>query len=146
MPFDITVTNATSFQRLPATKMRTAVAEVLTGERIAPKHVAGISIVLFDNAQLRAMNKEFLNHDYDTDIITFSLDDERIDGELYISVEMAEDNARHYSVSRTNELVRLAIHGTLHLLGYDDATPEERAQMEIKENLYIRRAYSQRTT
>ncbi len=143
--FDITITNNSPFSRLPARKMRRAVEVTLAGERVARKRVKTLSMILVDNAQLRAMNKEFLRHDYDTDIITFSLDDNYIDGELYISVEMADENAAFYGVSRTNELIRLAIHGTLHLLGYDDATPDERAAMEMKENLYIRRTYNRRS-
>ncbi len=86
--------------------------------------------------QIIKINKNFLNHNYSTDIITFSYSAERniIDSEIYISVEDAESNAGKFGVTFTEEILRLLIHGILHLLGYDDKTPKLKAKMKRVEN------------
>lgn len=114
--------------------MRRVIENVLCGEGIDE---ATVGVVLVDDARIHAMNKEFLQHDYPTDIITFSLEDDGIDGEMYISIDTARRQAAEYDVSLTNELMRLAAHGTLHLAGYDDASTEERAQMSALEDKYM---------
>jgi probable rRNA maturation factor len=141
----LSFTNTTTYKRLPYKKMQSVIEHIVQGERIARRRLGEISIIFMDNAELRAINKEFLQHDYDTDIITFPLDDTRIDGELYISVDMAIDNARHYGVSRSNELVRLVAHGMLHLIGYNDTTDAERTLMQAKENEYLATVYAVRS-
>ncbi|MBK7986366.1 MAG: rRNA maturation RNase YbeY [Ignavibacteria bacterium] len=83
------------------------------------------------------MNRKFLQHDYPTDVITFPLEDNPLEGEIYISIDTAIEQARDYNVSVAQELMRLAAHGTLHLIGYDDSTDEERARMSELETLYI---------
>jgi probable rRNA maturation factor len=140
----VSFTNTTTYTRLPYKKMQSVIEHIVRGERIARRRLGEISIILMDNAGLRAINKEFLHHDYDTDIITFPLDDTCLDGELYISVDMAIDNAHHYGVSRSNELVRLAAHGMLHLIGYNDTTDVERTLMQAKENQYLATVYTVR--
>ncbi len=83
-----------------------------------------------DNATLTEMNRAYLEHDYDTDIITFSLGDgDELMGDLYISVEQAQIQARDQGQSLENELKTLMIHGILHLLGYDDQTDAQRKIM-----------------
>jgi len=86
--------------------------------------------------QIIKINKKFLDHNYSTDIITFSYSAESkvIDSEIYISVEDAESNAEKFGVTFTDEILRLVIHGILHLLGYDDKTPELNAKMKRIEN------------
>jgi len=86
------------------------------------------------------LNNEYLQHDYYTDVITFSLnedDTKEIDGEIYICVDVAEEQAKEYKVSLSNELSRLAIHGLLHLCGYGDKTDEEQKLMRSLENKYL---------
>ena len=73
-----------------------------------------------------------------TDVITFPIDEEPpIYGEIYISIDTARRQAEEYGVSLRNELCRLAVHGALHLAGYDDATPKQREKMHNLENQYI---------
>lgn len=99
-----------------------------------------VLIILTDNTKVRQLGKDFLGHDYDTDVITFDLSEEdgrTIEGEIYIAVEYAEMQAKEYGVTLTKELKRLAVHGALHLCGYNDATDEERAAMGQKENMFI---------
>jgi probable rRNA maturation factor len=134
MNFEIHIFNDTKRTPIPRAKMRRVIENVLRGEGALE---AAVSVVLVDDKCIHGMNKEFLQHDYPTDIITFPLDDETIDGEMYISIDTAICQAAEYGVSLTNELMRLAVHGTLHLVGYDDASTEERKQMSALEDKYI---------
>ncbi len=139
MKFEIHIFNDTEQKPIPRAKMQHAIEQVLRGEkwRKQPIKSASVSVILVDDAKIHAMNKEFLHHDYPTDIITFPLEEDTIDGELYISLDTAARQAAEYGVSFTNELMRLAVHGTLHLVGYDDATDEERKEMSRLEDRYI---------
>lgn len=126
--------NTTSIARIPLAKMRRAVQHVFEGEGITE---GTVNIVVVDDVSIHEMNKTYLQHDYPTDVITFSLDEEGLSGEIYISAETAREQAKEYEVSLTNELMRLAAHGALHLAGYDDASDEERARMRQLEDTYI---------
>jgi len=139
MKFEIHIFNDTTQKPIPRAKMRHVIERVLTGEKWHKKPIesASVNVILVDDVRIHAMNKEFLRHDYPTDIITFPLEEDEIDGELYISLDTAARQAAEYRVSLTNELMRLAAHGTLHLIGYDDATDEERKEMSRLEDLYI---------
>jgi probable rRNA maturation factor len=140
MKFEIAIFNDTTYKRIPQAKMKAAIERVLRGEKFRGKSIieASVTVVIIDDSRIHTMNNEFLQHDYPTDIITFPLEEQVIDGELYISIETAHRQATEYGVSLTNELLRLAAHGTLHLVGYDDSTDSNRAQMSILEDTYIR--------
>lgn len=80
-------------------------------------------------------NREFLNHDYYTDIITFDYSNgNKIEGDILISVDTVKSNAEKYKIPFDQELKRVIIHGILHLCGIKDKTPEEREEMEKAEN------------
>ncbi|MCC6550612.1 MAG: rRNA maturation RNase YbeY [Ignavibacteriaceae bacterium] len=86
---------------------------------------------------IHEINREYLKHDYPTDIITFDYSDKDkifVDGEILISFETAAVNAKKFNVTLENEITRLVIHGVLHLLGYDDKTPSKKKIMKNKEN------------
>ncbi len=85
------------------------------------------------------ISKKFLHHDYSTDIITFNYSNKILlfDAELYISLYDAEKNAKNYQVSLEQELLRLVIHGILHLLEYDDMTEKDRLVMKKIENRLV---------
>jgi probable rRNA maturation factor len=120
------------------------VEKVLDGEGV--KEPATIDIVLCDDPTIQELNKRFLNHDYPTDVLSFLLSGgssasetkQGLVGEIIISVETAERNAKRFRQTLESELLRLAIHGTLHLLGYDDATYSQRRAMRRKERQYLR--------
>lgn len=100
---------------------------------------ANINIILTDYNSVKELNKKFLKHNYETDVLAFLLDDEELEGEIYISIETAEKQAKEYKVSLTNELSRLAIHGTLHLIGYKDKTEQEKAEMhKIEDEILLK--------
>jgi probable rRNA maturation factor len=135
----IEVYNSTTKQKLPKKKIETDVFNVFNEEKF---EVNGITKIIFvDDEEILHLNNEFLQHNYTTDVITFviSEDTNDFDAEIYISVDTAIVQANEYKVSLQNELRRLAIHGALHLAGYDDSTDELRAEMHTKENFYLER-------
>ena len=96
-----------------------------------------VRILFLDKKEHRALNVEFLGHDYDTDVITFPLEADPLEGEIYVSVEQGRKQADEFEVSYYREWRRLVIHGALHLVGYDDATDEEREAMRELEDHYL---------
>lgn len=98
------------------------------------KSIKEINIIFCSDEYLLAMNKEYLSHDYYTDIITFDYYTEAITGDLFISIDRVRENALMNNVSFDNELRRVIAHGVLHLLGYGDKSEEESILMRKKEN------------
>ncbi len=83
-------------------------------------------------------NNKFLSHNYTTDIITFDYSTKRkISGDILISIPTVSSNAERFGVSFYNELLRVIIHGVLHLIGFDDHSDEEKAVMRKNENLAL---------
>lgn len=103
-----------------------------------------VSYIFCSDEYLLGLNKEFLNHDTLTDILTFTLSDISLSivSEIYISVERVTENARLFGVNFLYELYRVMIHGILHLCGYSDHTPELKNQMTMKENYYLEKLRS----
>ncbi len=102
------------------------------------KREGDLSVVFCSDEYLIKMNKEYLQHDYYTDIITFDYVEENvISGDLFISLDRIKDNARKFDVPVINELYRVVFHGVLHLVGYNDKTDEEKKMMREKENFYL---------
>lgn len=99
--------------------------------------MAAVTVILMSDDDLLQLNREFLKHDYYTDVITFVLEEEPLEGEIYISVDRAREQALEYKVTLHNEVCRLAIHGALHLAGYDDGTESEREAMRVLEDTYL---------
>ena len=102
------------------------------------RKVGDITFVFCDDNHLLKINKEFLDHDTYTDIITFdySCGNEMI-SEIYVSTTRVEENAKKYKQTFENEIHRVIIHGVLHLCGYNDKTEEEKQIMRDKENHYL---------
>ena len=98
-----------------------------------------LSIIFCSDNALLAINKQFLNHDYYTDIITFPIEETAtvFEAELYISIDRVKENAQDLSKIFQNELHRVIIHGVLHLCDYGDKTTEEIKIMRSKEDYYI---------
>ena len=98
---------------------------------------ANISIVLIDDDSLRKMKKKYFGEDLYTDIISFNIEEDPFEGELYISYDRVKSNAIEFSERYHIELKRVIIHGLLHLCGYDDSTKEEKNKMTELENKYL---------
>lgn len=99
-------------------------------------HAGDINYVFVDDERILAVNRQFLGHDYYTDIITFDYTEGHIvSGDLYISLDTIRTNAEQYAHSQyRRELHRVIIHGVLHLCGLNDKGPGEREQMEAAED------------
>lgn len=100
------------------------------------KEILAINYIFCSDAYLSQINQEYLSHNTLTDIITFnnSDDDQYIDTDIYISVDRVFENSRTYHEDRLDELLRVMIHGILHLMGYRDSNDNEKKIMRKKEN------------
>ena len=100
---------------------------------------AEINVVLGTDELLRQLKLEYFDEDVFTDVIAFRLNDEgkELEGEIYISPERAEENANTYGVPYPNELGRLLVHGTLHLLGWEDDGIAKKIAMSNEEDRYL---------
>ena len=108
----------------------------------AEGYVAGDVNYIFCSARrLLEMNRQFLGHDYFTDVITFDYSDRKgtrvVSGDIFIDVETVADNARQYGAARLEEMRRVVVHGLLHLCGQKDKTPTANRQMHRKEDKYL---------
>jgi rRNA maturation RNase YbeY len=105
---------------------------------ISGSGTGNINIILTTDDSLRRINRDFLNHDYYTDVISFDYSDKNtIEGEIYISVDTVRINAAEYGKTFRNELLRVVIHGVLHLTGMDDKTEPERELMRSREDYWL---------
>lgn len=95
-----------------------------------------VSLIFIDHDQLREMKKEYFKQDLYTDVIAFNLSsiEDDLEGEIYLSIHMIENNANDYSVSLENELKRVVAHGLLHLVGYKDERDQDKLKMTKMEN------------
>jgi rRNA maturation RNase YbeY len=100
-----------------------------------------LNYIFCSDEYLLHINKEFLNHSTLTDVITFSLSEpsKPIQGEVYLSVDRIRENAKSFSVRYQNELLRVMIHGALHLCGYADKTKKAQTQMRAREDYYLKK-------
>ncbi len=94
-----------------------------------------LSFIFTSNKHLKLINKEYLNHNYFTDVISFDYsEDELISGDIFISIDQVKINAGTYKTKEEEELRRVMVHGVNHLLGYGDGNEEERLTMRQMEN------------
>jgi len=99
-----------------------------------------ISIILCSDLELLEMNKQYLNHDYYTDVITFDYTAEKlVSGDLYISLDRILENAKKRRLKTEDELHRIFVHGVLHLCGYQDKSKTHKEKMTQKEDEYLRK-------
>lgn len=97
-----------------------------------------LSFIFSSDEHILTINKDYLDHDFYTDIITFDYrEDEIISGDVFISIDRVTENATTLSLSFSDELHRVMIHGVLHIMGYKDKTPEEESLMRSKEDFYL---------
>lgn len=100
--------------------------------------IGDINYIFCSDDYLLALNQEFLSHKTLTDIITFDYSEAgAISGEIYISLERVRENSLKFKTTLQNEILRVMIHGVLHLVGYKDKKPKEVAEMRKKEEAYL---------
>ena len=153
MTFEIDISDHQRATSVDPEVLRHAVESALQLEQVA---AAILSISIVDNAAIHRINREHLQHDYPTDVISFQLEfsrDEipdpegsapelrasgvRIEGEIIASAQMASEMASAGQWTTMNELTLYVIHGLLHICGYDDLTPEEKALMRCRERAVL---------
>ena len=96
-----------------------------------------INYIFCSDEYLLKLNQDYLNHDYYTDILSFQMDDDPIQGDIFISIDRVNENAQNMNVPFEDELFRVLSHGILHFLGYKDKTEEEIRIMRGKEDELI---------
>ena len=106
------------------------------------KKTGNITYIFCSDKEILRINKQYLNHDYYTDIITFDYsENDTLSGDLFISLETVKTNSEKYKTRYEEELLRVMIHGVLHLCGYDDKTPSNISIMRDKEDESLRLFY-----
>ena len=110
------------------------------------KQLKELSLVFTDDEYLLEVNKQYLNHDYFTDVITFDYSDfPNVSGDVMISLDRVKDNAQSMNLDFETELYRVVFHGALHLCGYKDKKKEDAVLMRSKEDFYIQMFVSRET-
>ncbi len=110
------------------------------------KSLKDLSLVFTDDDYLLEVNKQYLNHDYFTDVITFDYSDfPEVSGDVMISLDRVKDNALSMNLAFEQEFYRVVFHGVLHLCGYKDKSKEDVLLMREKEDFYIHRFVSRET-
>jgi probable rRNA maturation factor len=119
------------------TRLKNFIASIFKREK---KSASSLTYVFCSDEYLLDINKQFLQHDYYTDIITFDLSSTKgvIEGEIYVSVDRVKDNASQQGVTIESELHRVIFHGVLHLCGYKDNKPEDKRMMRAVEDKYLK--------
>ncbi|MCS7223343.1 MAG: rRNA maturation RNase YbeY [Armatimonadetes bacterium] len=149
-PFATITVIAVAPCRLPASltaPVRRLLARVLEAEVLKKRgpldRPFALTVAFCDEPYIRTLNKRFLGHNGSTDVLSFPFDSITEDGDRYLGdivvcLPVAQRNARRYKVPLQKEVLRLTVHGLLHLLGHNDETPLERKQMAEKERSYLK--------
>ncbi|MFM8251963.1 MAG: rRNA maturation RNase YbeY [Planctomycetota bacterium] len=132
----IDIANRQTRRSLALRRLRTAIRQVLAD---AHCDQAAISVAIVDDPTIHQLNVRFLQHDYPTDVLSFLLSDpsQPIEGEIIVSADTAARAAREYGWQLADELLLYVIHGTLHLVGYDDHQPRDLARMRRQERRHL---------
>ena len=138
-PAGLEVHNAHPDRQLDEARVRAVVEAVCRGEDVT---VASLNVVLGDHALVHDLNREWLGHDYETDVVSFVLDPDAqdggvIDGEVYVDLDTAAERAPEFDATPEHEALRYVAHGVLHLVGHDDATDDQRDAMRALEDRYL---------
>ncbi|MDR1200905.1 MAG: rRNA maturation RNase YbeY [Tannerellaceae bacterium] len=121
--------------KLPPIKKRIVSSWIKEVVSLFEKKIGNISYIFCSDEKILEINKQYLNHDYYTDIITFDYaEKDIISGDIFISIDTVKSNSEKYKTLYIEELHRTIIHGILHLCGVDDKGPGEREIMENYEN------------
>lgn len=129
------ITYNTENVKMPAIRRRDTTAWIRRVAATYGKRIGEVGYLFCDDEHILSVNREYLNHDYYTDIITFDYcEDDILNGDLVISLDTVRTNAEKFNKPYDEELHRVIIHGILHLCGINDKEPGEREVMEAAEN------------
>jgi len=117
-------------------KIKKLIEKVISKE---DKISGDLNFILTNDSILKKINNEFLKHNYNTDVISFNYYDQNtLTGEIYISIETVKRNAKNYKVSYRNEMIRVIIHGVLHICGYEDGDDRAKGEMRKHEDFWLK--------
>ena len=123
-------------------KLKLFIQKIFRAERCKLHH---LNYIFCSDKRLLEINRQFLNHDFFTDIISFELErspSKGLTAEIYISTDRVRDNARKLGTPITQELHRVIFHGVLHFCGYGDKTLADRIEMRYQEDHYLRKYFA----
>lgn len=128
----------TNFKPKELTKLRAWIKQTIENEK---HQLVELNFIFCSDDYLLKINQQYLNHDTYTDIITFDNGNTsgEIYGDIFISIDRVKENAKSFKTTLSDELHRVIIHGTLHLLGYKDKSKAEKGLMTQKEDFYLNR-------
>ncbi|BDX37535.1 endoribonuclease YbeY [Tenuifilaceae bacterium CYCD] len=107
------------------------------------RKLGNVSYIFCSNDYILDLNKQYLNHNYFTDIITFDYcSDNIVEGDIFISIDTVLDNSHRFKTNFSDELLRVIIHGVLHLVGFSDKTAKQQKQMRVLEDEALSIFYS----
>lgn len=135
-PYVVETNNTQSLIEVDEAALEAAAVAVLQAESVA---AAEISIAVVDGEAMRSLNKKYLDHDYDTDVLSFLLEEaeveqgRRLEGEIIVSATTAAKEAPGFGWTSGAELQLYVVHGVLHLCGYDDQTDAALEEMRLRE-------------
>lgn len=126
----------TRFRLKNEERLKYFIKKVIT---IKQRKTGNLSFIFTSDKSLLKINQEFLGHDYFTDVISFDYgDNDIINGEVYISIDRVKKNSRKFEIDLNIELTRVMLHGVLHLCGMNDVDPDERMQMRMEEEKFLK--------
>lgn len=138
MPLTIEIADEQTAHAIDQARLKKAVRSVLQAAGIRS---AEISIAIVADEQMHALNRQYLDHDYPTDVLSFVLEHDEavgsLEGEIIASADYAAREATRYGWATDDELLLYVIHGCLHLVGHDDHTPEGQAAMRAAETKHL---------
>ena len=103
--------------------------------KLHQKKLGSVSYIFCSNQYILELNQQYLNHNYFTDIITFDYCyDNKVEGDIFISIDTVLDNSHCFKTNFNDELLRVIIHGVLHLVGFSDKTAKQQKQMRVLED------------
>ena len=129
----IEINNLTNFT-VDKKVFSTVAKKVLLGEN---RRTETISLAFVDKKEIQKLNKKFRKKDKPTDVLSFELKEKNFLGEIIICPEVVEENAKKFGVSEESEMLKVFVHGILHLCGYDHEKDDEAEVMEAKEKKYL---------
>ena len=134
--FRIDITDDQSTLQFDAERLRAAIGLVLADAGVS---TGAVSVAVVDDPAIHRLNRKFLEHDYATDVLSFLLEraGDHLEGEVIVSSDTAKRSAAQFGWTPENELLLYVIHGTLHLVGYDDSQPDLLAEMRRQQQHYL---------
>ncbi len=132
----IDITNEQSRLPVDEDRLRRAISSVFAA---AECHSGAVSVAVVDDPKIHELNRRFLQHDYPTDVLSFVLEESpgAIEGEIIVSADTAATTAADYDWRAEDELLLYVVHGALHLVGYDDKSPDDAAEMRQLEAQHL---------